>query len=153
MNSPDHLRAAVETSGLGALHFENPWTARLFGMTLAAAEKGVFSLADFQSALIEAIQKHESGGCIENNHEYYTCWLQALETLLSNRRMLDVTRLTDREADLAHAAHERHEHQKHEHHRHQHEVIEAYRLRHQSHDQHRHEPGKTSEDSLPGDLQ
>ena len=112
MNYADELRAATEAGGLGALHFETPWSARLFGMTLAAAEKGVFTLADFQAALIRAIEEHEKRGPIESDQEYYTCWLKALESLLRSRHLLDNRLVADREAELAHAAHDRHEHQR-----------------------------------------
>lgn len=112
MNHADQFRATADASGLGALRFDTPWSARLFGMTLAAAEKGLFTLADFQTALILAIQQHEEKGCIESDEQYYTSWLQALESLLRSRKMIDDALVAEREADLAHAAHERHENQR-----------------------------------------
>ena len=112
MNRADQLLAAADVSGLGNLHFDTPWSARLFGMTLAAAEKGLFTLAEFQSALIRAIEHHETKGCIDSNEQYYTCWLQALETLLHSRKLVDGARVADREAKLADAARHRHDHQR-----------------------------------------
>ena len=113
MSHADQLLAAADASGLGNLHFDTPWSARLFGMTLAAAEKGVFTLADFQAALIRAIEAYEAKGCIDSDEQYYTCWLQALESLLHSRQLVDDARLADRETELADAARHRHDHQRH----------------------------------------
>lgn len=112
----DELLDSVRATGFSNLHFDTPWAARLFGMTLAAAEKGLFTLQEFQHSLIVTISEWEDGGCIETNDQYYTCWLQALQTLLQSRELLEENRLSTLENVLFQAAQERHDHQRQGHH-------------------------------------
>ncbi|MEL6318356.1 MAG: hypothetical protein AAFR16_12050, partial [Pseudomonadota bacterium] len=44
--------------------FDSPWAARLFGVTIALSERGVFSLGDFQAALTAAIAAQEQAAPI-----------------------------------------------------------------------------------------
>lgn len=68
----------------GELVFEAPWEARLFGLTLALAERGWFGWDDFRSLLVEetaaADAAERAGGpaC-----PYYIRWERALERLLT----------------------------------------------------------------------
>lgn len=79
---------ALRPETLDAAVFELPWAARLFGVTLAAAEAGAFTLAEFQQALIEAVRRHErAGGVIAGEAEYYERWAEALLSLLAARRL------------------------------------------------------------------
>ena len=112
-DTQNDLLAMVDASGLGNLQFATPWSARLFGMTLAAVEKQLFSLNDFQQALIGAIDRHEHQGCIETEEQYYTCWLEALNALLETNTLIDGSRLAERESELAESARHRHDHQRH----------------------------------------
>jgi nitrile hydratase accessory protein len=74
--------------------FANPWSLRVFGVTMAAAESGVFTLQEFQQALIQQIQAHESmGKCIDSDESYYTRWTEALTELLQSKQVIDVVRL------------------------------------------------------------
>lgn len=69
--------------------FVNPWSLRVFAVTLAAAESGIFSLREFQQALISEIRKHEAQGhCIDSDESYYTRWTEALTALLLTRKLL-----------------------------------------------------------------
>jgi len=52
---PETLSAALNQSGFENLTFSTPWSARLFGMTLAASEKRFFTLQQFQSPLMMTI--------------------------------------------------------------------------------------------------
>lgn len=110
------LMSAVQSAGFSDLHFDTPWAARLFGMTLAASEQGLFTLSDFQNELIAAIQLHEKDGCISNDDEYYTCWLNALQSLLEQHQLIVKDQLVTREQEVMAAAQERHDHQRHGHH-------------------------------------
>jgi len=68
--------------------FVNPWSLRVFAVTLAAAESGIFSLQEFQQALIAEIRKHEAHGhCIDSDESYYTRWTEALTALLLTRKL------------------------------------------------------------------
>lgn len=83
-----------DLSSLDHLTFSAPWAARAFGVTLAAAEAGAFTLRDFQQALIRSIRGHESGGgCIDSDEVYYNCWIAALTELVSSRTAIDGARL------------------------------------------------------------
>ena len=78
--------------------FGNPWSLRVFGVTLAAAEAGAFTLKEFQQALIERIGSLEAaGGCVDSDETYYTQWAEALTTLLERKRVIGPDRLVPAE--------------------------------------------------------
>ena len=112
MSTENDLLDMVDANGLGNLHFNTPWSARLFGMTLVAAEKKLFTLTEFQQELIGVIAAHEHSGCIENEEQYYTCWLQALSTLLRRNSLIDPEQVSERVLELAESARHRHDHQR-----------------------------------------
>lgn len=120
---PHELLDQVQRAGLANLSFATPWAARLFGMTLAAAQKRIFSLQDFQQALIASIQQHEVDGCIDSDEQYYTCWLEALQDLLEQHELLNPEQLGAFEARIMTTAQERHDHQRAVHH-HTHKELE-----------------------------
>jgi nitrile hydratase accessory protein len=119
---PHELLDQAEQAGLATLSFASPWAARLFGMTLAAAQKKIFSLQDFQQALIESIKHYEQDGRIDSDEQYYTCWLEALQHLLEEHQLIDHQQLSTVEAQIMAAAQERQDHQRsgnhHAHHHH-----------------------------------
>ena len=86
---------------LSEMSFGDPWTARLFGVTLALSEAGRFSLQDFQAALTAAVGGFEERGRIEDEADYYTRWLEALTALLSASGDLDDRSLTESERIVA----------------------------------------------------
>ncbi|KPQ01533.1 nitrile hydratase accessory protein [Marinobacter sp. HL-58] len=106
------LSAALRQSGFENLTFSTPWSARLFGMTLAASEKGFFTLQQFQSALIGRISEKERFGCINTDDDYYTCWLEALQGLLEEKNLWQVHQLREREVEVVEAAEHRKEYQR-----------------------------------------
>ncbi len=74
---------------LEALSFPTPWSARAFGVVLAAAERKLFSLADFQQALIAEIAGYEQrAGSIDSDDVYYSRWINALTALLETKGLL-----------------------------------------------------------------
>jgi nitrile hydratase accessory protein len=78
--------------------FSNPWSLRVFAVTLAASEAGLFSLQDFQRALIARIQAHEAEGrCIDSDESYYSRWTEALTALLATKQLVAPDRLTPAE--------------------------------------------------------
>jgi nitrile hydratase accessory protein len=86
----------------GELVFEAPWQGRLFAMTVALSERGVFAWAEFQAGLIAAVARHETeldarGG----DYRYYDCWLVALESLLVARGLCRPDRLAESVGALA----------------------------------------------------
>ena len=69
----------------GEFVFDLPWESRAFGMTLALAEDGLFTLADFQAELISAVAEWEALSEPSENYRYYECWLKALERLVDDK--------------------------------------------------------------------
>lgn len=117
------LSAALRQSGFENLTFSTPWSARLFGMTLAASEKRFFTLQQFQSALIDRISEKEQDGCITTDDDYYTCWLEALQGLLEERNLWQAHQLREREVEVVEAGEHRKEQQRRGHHNVQPEVV------------------------------
>jgi nitrile hydratase accessory protein len=103
------LLSALRQSGFENLTFDTPWSARLFGMTLAASKKELFTLQQFQAALIERINEEEKAGCISTDEEYYTCWLGALQSLLEEKNLWQANQLAKRETEVVKAGEHRQE--------------------------------------------
>ncbi|MBU2954793.1 nitrile hydratase accessory protein [Marinobacter sp. F3R08] len=108
----DTLLTALRQTGFENLTFNTPWSARLFGMTLAASNKQLFTLQQFQTALIDRIREQEKDGCITTDEDYYSCWLEALQGLLEAKNLWQADQLMKREAEVVEAAHHRQEHQR-----------------------------------------
>src|ERR1700675_2340238 len=92
--------------------FAEPWQARAFALALALSERGLFSLRDFQAALIERITSFEKSQCIAGTADYYTRWIEALQDLLAQKDMLPSDRLSLLERDVAEDATSRKVHQR-----------------------------------------
>jgi nitrile hydratase accessory protein len=83
--------AALDTTGPGApprqngeLVFASPWESRLFGLTMALYEAGLFDWEEFRRLLIDAVARREGSS---GEWSYYACWLEAFETLLEAKRL------------------------------------------------------------------
>lgn len=111
------LLNALRDSGFENLSFHTPWSARLFGMTLAANKKQLFTLQQFQKVLIERISEFENKNSIISEDDYYTCWLESLQTLLEEKNLWQADQLSLREKEVSEAAAHRHDEQKHKHHK------------------------------------
>jgi nitrile hydratase accessory protein len=96
---PERGPAAPPRSN-GELVFEEPWQSRIFGLTLALLEAGLFEWPDFQRRLIDAIARHEAerGGL---PFRYWACWLEAFQRLATDEGWLDTEALSALEAELA----------------------------------------------------
>jgi nitrile hydratase accessory protein len=92
--------------------FAEPWQARAFALALALSERGMFSLRDFQAALIRRITSFEKGQCIANTTDYYTRWIEALEDILLQKSMLPNDRLSHLERHVVDDAESRKLHQR-----------------------------------------
>jgi nitrile hydratase accessory protein len=64
----------------GELVFAEPWESRVFGLTMALHEAGLFVWDEFRSRLIEAIGHGEANGA---DLLYWHAWRRAFESLLS----------------------------------------------------------------------
>ncbi|MEE2777615.1 MAG: nitrile hydratase accessory protein [Acidobacteriota bacterium] len=85
----------------GELVFEEPWQSRLFGLTLALQEQGVFAWKDFQTELIAAIAEWESRADHQEEYRYYECWQRAFEKMLRDRDLCTAQELDQRSHQLA----------------------------------------------------
>ncbi len=92
--------------------FAEPWQARAFALALALSERGLFSLRDFQAALIGRIVSFEESECMAGTADYYTRWIEALEDLLGQKCMLPSGRLSLLEQDVLDDAASRKVHQR-----------------------------------------
>ena len=63
----------------GELVFAEPWESRVFGLTMALHEAGVFGWDEFRSRLIDAIRRGEADG---GSQPYWLSWRCAFESLL-----------------------------------------------------------------------
>jgi nitrile hydratase accessory protein len=104
--------ALGRSSNLPEGAFSEPWMARAFGLVLALTEARLFSLKEFQAALIQSVGDQERSRCLENEADYYTCWLRALTSLLGSRGILTEEGLavTERSVVAEAAARRTHQH-------------------------------------------
>ena len=92
----------------GELVFEEPWHTRAFGMAVALASERVVEWEEFRSSLIERIGDWERSPAGE--WSYYERWLDALQTVLVKRGIIDEAELDTRAAAIAEAAAHDHDH-------------------------------------------
>jgi nitrile hydratase accessory protein len=85
----------------GELVFSEPWESRVFGVTVAMCDKGVFEWRAFQAELIAAIRRAEGATTNGEPFHYYVCWLEALEHLLDASGLVEASDARERAASLA----------------------------------------------------
>ncbi len=95
----DERRARLDLDGPaapprenGKLTFSAPWESRVFGITMALHEAGLFEWESFRRLLIEEIAAHEQRLHAEA-WSYYACWLRALERELADGGLLAAVEL------------------------------------------------------------
>jgi nitrile hydratase accessory protein len=85
----------------GELVFAEPWESRAFGLAVTLHDAGVFGWDEFRDHLVARIagweRDHPEGGCFR----YYACWLQALESVVAARGLVDAAEVTCRASELA----------------------------------------------------
>ena len=84
----------------GELVFAAPWESRLFGLTMALHQAGVFDWEEFRVELIAAIGEWER----QADHgawRYYERWQVALERLLAAKQLCNPDELGRRTTALA----------------------------------------------------
>ncbi|GLK68020.1 nitrile hydratase accessory protein [Hansschlegelia plantiphila] len=94
-----------------AAAFGQPWEAQAFAMTLALSERGVFTLEEFQQALIARIGAYETTASLAGDEDYYTRWIEALQDMLAARGVLPAGQIPDAETDIVRDAASRKAHQ------------------------------------------
>ena len=72
----------------GEQTFHEPWQAEAFALAVQLHENGVFSWAEWSAALgSEIAQRGEA--------DYFTCWLNAIETLVDRKGVASRKQLAD----------------------------------------------------------
>ena len=92
--------AAAPPRRNGELVFEAPWESRLFGLTLALAEAGLFGWEEFRRLLIDEIRAWEAGGHLPAAWSYYACWQLAFERVLAAKGLCAPLEVEARVHDL-----------------------------------------------------
>ena len=92
MTPKDLLRTPGIPKEDGGPVFAAPWEAKAFALVVHLFEKGAFQWKDWVetiSAEIAVIEKVD----YEPSRDYYVCWVRALETVLTEKNLLDETAL------------------------------------------------------------
>ena len=71
--------------------FEEPWQAEAFALTVGLHAAGVFSWPEWSQTLAEEIARLAQRG----TEDYFGCWLNALETLLTEKSVATRSELTE----------------------------------------------------------
>ena len=85
----------------GELAFAAPWERRLFGVTMALHERGVFVWGDFNADLIDEIARWTAGAAAGDEYVYYEHWERALSRLLDERGVIDPAAVDARAREIA----------------------------------------------------
>jgi nitrile hydratase accessory protein len=80
--------AAAPPMANGELVFEAPWQGRAFGMASTLVDAGVLNWDEFRVALIDCIAAWECRTASGAEYAYYDRFLEALERVLLERRVL-----------------------------------------------------------------
>ena len=75
--------------------FEEPWQAEAFALTVGLHAAGVFSWPEWSRTLAEEIAQLAQRG----TEDYFGCWLNALETLLTEKGVATRSELSELAAD------------------------------------------------------
>ncbi len=80
----------------GELVFEQPWESRLFGITMAMHEAGLFDWEEFRHLLIDEIRIWDAANHAEEDWSYYERWAAAFERLLANKGLFQTDEIEAR---------------------------------------------------------
>ena len=82
--------------------FCEPWEAQAFALVVALQDKGVFTTAEWATALgVEVHGDHAA----DDGHDYYEHWLAALEKLMVAKGLVSTAAIDDATAAWERAAH------------------------------------------------
>jgi nitrile hydratase accessory protein len=84
------LNAFKAAAGPDAPVFAEPWQAQAFALAVALHEQGAFTWAEWSEALAATIRRNAE------EPSYYDCWLEALEQLTVQKRLVESTALSQR---------------------------------------------------------
>ena len=73
--------------------FKEPWEAQAFAMAVALHERGLFTWPEWAATLAGEIRRAQAAGDPDTGETYYHHWLNALERLVTEKRVADTTTL------------------------------------------------------------
>lgn len=65
--------------------FAAPWHAQVFALTIALHEVGRFTWSDWAACFSAQLKTAGLAQDLDGGDDYFTCWLEALETLLRDQ--------------------------------------------------------------------
>lgn len=71
----------------GPSHFDDPWQAQLFALTVALSDAGHFSWPDWTVAFGATLKRHGASRELDGGADYFNAWLETLEGLLNRTGM------------------------------------------------------------------
>ena len=74
-------------SKLQEKHFQKPWHAQIFAITVSLSEKKVFEWSEFSDFLAHEI-KMDNNQTRNGSDDYFYSWVKALEKLLIKKKLL-----------------------------------------------------------------
>jgi nitrile hydratase accessory protein len=92
---------AAPPTANGELVLDAPWQGRVFAIAQLLARQGVLEWEELRRALIRRIAERERDMPPDQPFPYYDCVLEALESVLTERGLLDDQALHRRVASLA----------------------------------------------------
>ena len=75
--------------------FEAPWHAQVFALTVHLNEAGRFTWSDWASRFGATLKRHGLARDLDGGADYFTAWLETLETLLSEDGSADAQEQVD----------------------------------------------------------
>ena len=79
--------------------FSEPWEAHAFAMVVRLNEAGVFTWVEWASTLAAEIERAQADGDRYLGDTYYQHWLNALETLVARKGLLDLSDMARRKEE------------------------------------------------------
>jgi nitrile hydratase accessory protein len=83
--------------------FAEPWQAQAFAMAVQLSAAGHFTWTEWTTALGEQLQAAVRRGEPDDGSRYFEHWLAALEHLVVDKKLTDLTALSERKAAWADA--------------------------------------------------
>lgn len=83
--------------------FAEPWQAQAFALAVKLSEQGHFTWKEWASALADEIKAAAGRGEVDDGSRYYHYWLAALERLVTEKGLTDLSALIARKEEWADA--------------------------------------------------
>ena len=83
--------------------FAEPWEAHAFALAVKLSEAGLFTWAEWSTALAEELAAASRRGEPDDGSRYYHYWLAALERVVTAKKLVPATSLSVRKEEWAEA--------------------------------------------------